>query len=493
MSNAEHSPSKPSKNPLWQRVHQLLQSAEYDSAVELLSAAQRENEENEQAVRATVLAVACQICLACCQYHAGADWFWQAYQEASGREEELRQLLVVILELVDTSGLLNLSEEQARQIPIAPARINTFKHVTQMAVERLNLWQHIQNLVGWHFTPRPTEQEVPPESFERPTEPVVPEVEDLAALPLQKTETSIPIPIETIEVLVPPLIEEIKGTPEEFSIEEIFLLSSSVDKSQEEQSLPSLIVYCLGVFRVYRNDEPIQEWISIKGKSIFKYLVTHRKHPIAKEVLMELFWPEIDPDAARNNLNVAIYGLRRSFRKGCPDISHILFQDGCYLLNPELEIWVDVEAFREHFNAGLNFERRGEVASAINEYRAADALYQDEFLVEDRYEEWLLPQRQSLQDDYLDLLNRLSCFYLDQKDYNACIPVCNKILVVDSCREDAHCRLMCCYSQQGQGHLAVRQYYSCVEALAQELDIGPSQPTVELYHEIREKRLFKLN
>jgi DNA-binding SARP family transcriptional activator len=55
---------------------------------------------------------------------------------------------------------------------------------------------------------------------------------------------------------------------------------------------------------VYLDDQPIEDWPSSKGKSIFKYLVAHRERPVAKEVLMEVFWPGARPDAARNNLNV---------------------------------------------------------------------------------------------------------------------------------------------------------------------------------------------
>ncbi|MBN1583616.1 MAG: winged helix-turn-helix domain-containing protein [Anaerolineae bacterium] len=87
---------------------------------------------------------------------------------------------------------------------------------------------------------------------------------------------------------------------------------------------PSLVIYCLGPFRAYQDDQPVTDWPSSKGKSIFKYLITHREHPVAKDILMELFWPGSSPDSARNNLNVAIYGLRQALRKVRPSFSHVL-------------------------------------------------------------------------------------------------------------------------------------------------------------------------
>jgi DNA-binding SARP family transcriptional activator len=207
---------------------------------------------------------------------------------------------------------------------------------------------------------------------------------------------------------------------------------------------------------------------------------------VAKEVLMDLFWPEAPPEAARNNLNVAVYGLRQALHEGKPDISHILFQDDFYLLNPELQIWVDIEAFEQHFRSGQYLERRSDMAGAVHAYRAAEALYQGDLLEEDRYEDWLVPQRQSLQDDYLHLLDRLSRYYLDRGEYDACITLCGKMLTIDPGWEEAHPRLMRCYSRQGQRYPALRQYHLCVETLKNDLDMPPTPETTTLYEQIRQ-------
>jgi DNA-binding SARP family transcriptional activator len=236
---------------------------------------------------------------------------------------------------------------------------------------------------------------------------------------------------------------------------------------------------------VYQDDQPVEEWPSSKGKSIFKYLVTHRERPVVKEILMELFWPDMHPDAARNNLNVAIYGLRQALHQDRPAYSHVLFRDDCYLLNPSLCIWVDCEAFEEHCAAAGRLEERGDIIAAMHECRTAETLYGGEFLEEDRYEDWPMSRRQRLQNSYLGLLDRLGQFCYDQGDDVACIALCLKILAVDSCHEEAHRRLMRCYSRQGQPYLALRQYHVCVEQLREELDAAPMEETTALYEQIR--------
>jgi len=184
-------------------------------------------------------------------------------------------------------------------------------------------------------------------------------------------------------------------------------------------------------------------------------------------------------------LNVAIHGLRQALRAARPDFPYILFQNGQYLLNPDTAVWVDFEQFVQRYEAGQRLERRGKLAEALSEYETAECLYQGDFLEEDRYEDWPIPQRERLRDSYLMILDRLSRYYLEEKKYGTCIQLCQKILVKDECREDIHRRLMRCYSPQGQRNLALRQYNMCVEALTRVLDVSPTQETVALYQQIR--------
>jgi len=258
-------------------------------------------------------------------------------------------------------------------------------------------------------------------------------------------------------------------------------------KPDEEQEAgpPSLIVYCLGQFRVYQDDKLTTDWPSGKGKSIFKYMIANRQRPIAKDVLMDLFWRGADPDAARNNLNVAIYGLRQALRARRPDFSHILFQDDHYLLNPSMAVWVDAEEFLAHCERGRKLEKEKRAAPAAAEYEVAEGLYQGDFLEEDLYEDWPTLQREGLRDSYLVILEQLSRHYLESQRYAVCIHLCQRILAKDDCREDAHRRLMRCYCRQGQPYLALRQYHLCAETLQKELEVPPMAETLALYEHIR--------
>ncbi|MCB8979457.1 MAG: winged helix-turn-helix domain-containing protein [Ardenticatenaceae bacterium] len=256
--------------------------------------------------------------------------------------------------------------------------------------------------------------------------------------------------------------------------------------SPSKANCPQLTIYCLGSFRAYEDEHPIDEWPSRKGKAIFKYLLLHRQQRITKDVLMAQFWPESAADAARNNLNVAIYGLRQALRNGYPDFSHVLFQDDCYFLNPEMAVWVDVEQFTAVYRQANQLLPRGDTAVALQQFHAAEALYQGELLAEDPYEEWPAARRQQLQRQYMQVLTHLSEHYFAVEQYATCITYASKLLLVEPCHEATHCLLMRAYARQRQGYLALRQYHTCIELLAEELAAPPNPATTHLYEAIRQ-------
>jgi DNA-binding SARP family transcriptional activator len=123
----------------------------------------------------------------------------------------------------------------------------------------------------------------------------------------------------------------------------------------------------------------------------------------------------------------------------------------------------------------------------MTEYEVAIGLYNDDFLLDDPYEDWPVLTRERLRVMYLEALDRLGRIYFAQGQFAACSNLCQLMLATDNCREDAQCRLMRCYARLGQYPLALRQYQVCVEALHTELDIEPSLETTDLYERIRRR------
>ena len=263
-----------------------------------------------------------------------------------------------------------------------------------------------------------------------------------------------------------------------------YLPTKSLTNESNGVQRTSLTVHSLGPFRVFLDDQPVILTPGIKGKLLFQYLLTRRRHPIHREVLMNLFWPDLDPDAARNNLNVTLYGLRQSLRNSHTDFTPILFENHHYFLNPKFEIWSDFEVFQHCYQTGCEFERTGKNAWAARQFEAAHSLYQGDLFEEERFEEWILPLRKKYQDKYLLVLDWLGEYYLRQERYTACIHICQKLLSIDDCHEESHCRLMRCFHALGQKNLAIRQYHTCVETLAGSLGVSPMRKTQAFFQKL---------
>src|SRR4029450_6359282 len=130
---------------------------------------------------------------------------------------------------------------------------------------------------------------------------------------------------------------------------------------------------------------PLGSPVNRRARSVLKYLVLHRGRSTPRDVLMDLLWPDSGPhaavlwallwpapppQAARNNLNVAVHGLRRFLRGADERGAHVLFVDGVYPLNPELDLWVDLTEFEVHLAAGRR--RGGHLRASVRRLEAAE-------------------------------------------------------------------------------------------------------------------------
>jgi DNA-binding SARP family transcriptional activator len=204
---------------------------------------------------------------------------------------------------------------------------------------------------------------------------------------------------------------------------------------------------------------------------------------------MDTFWRDDEPESARRNLYQAIYLLRQALQQEAEDFPYVLSQNGTYTLNPDLNIWLDSEVFWVHYENGSRVKKANKLQEAATAYETADNIYSGDFLIDDPYDEWPKAHREKLRQAHLHILDCLSCYHYNQKNWAMCLTYYQRILNKDNCREDAHRGLMCVYYFQNQRHLALRQYHQCVEALQKELDVSPMPETTDLHQKIQKNQL----
>jgi DNA-binding SARP family transcriptional activator len=174
---------------------------------------------------------------------------------------------------------------------------------------------------------------------------------------------------------------------------------------------PELRIALLGAFRVSYRGRDVTDQLVGRSRSVFEYLVVTAA-PVSRDVLIELCWPGFDPERGRNNLNVAVTGIRRAF-----DWTGIVqHRAGTYRINPDVVSVVDVRAFLDQLQEAHRLDRAGERAAAIEAYRTAIELHTGELLTEERYTDWVAPHRAFVQHAHLDAIKRLTLLCLDAGD-----------------------------------------------------------------------------
>ncbi len=249
------------------------------------------------------------------------------------------------------------------------------------------------------------------------------------------------------------------------------------------ETQPELRLFCFGAFEVYLDTHRLSQRRTGKGPAILKYLAARPRHPVQRDVLLEALWPNTEPQVANNRLKAAIHHLRQTF--GERPYDYVIFRDGCYLLNPDLRVWTDIEAFESHWRQGRRLERAGQMEAAVPFYVEAEALYRGDYLTEDPFAEWTLMRREELKDIYLTIVDKLSRYWYRTGEREKAGEGWKKILGRDPWREDAYRQLMVCLAGSGQRGQALRWYEVCVQALQEQLGIEPEPETTALADRLR--------
>jgi DNA-binding SARP family transcriptional activator len=214
------------------------------------------------------------------------------------------------------------------------------------------------------------------------------------------------------------------------------------------------------------------------GALLLAYLLFNHSKPIHKQRIIDRFWPDSTHDAARNCLNSTVFGLRRAFNDVAPNQSIIIFQNEHYAIHPDWRIETDADAFQGHWRNARDIERTQGLKAAMPHFTALIALHKDDFLVNFPNIEWALGERDTFRERYLQVLQHVADFNLNDKNYVAAIEYYQEILKSDDCLEEIHCKLMTCYTALKMKDRAMRQYKRCVDTL-KKVQLSPSRETYE--------------
>ena len=243
-----------------------------------------------------------------------------------------------------------------------------------------------------------------------------------------------------------------------------------------------LRIELLGGFRIACGADEIPDdgWRLAKARSLVKIVALAPSQSIHREQLVDLLWPELDPDAGSNNLHQALHVARRTLGALFPETkpNRILrLQRGVLSLEPPAPLWIDAESFERE---ARELQSTDDPASF---YPTLD-IYRGDLLPDDLYEDWAAERRIALHEQYLSLLDRLAALHRARYEATPAIDALRRVVAIEPDREEAHRGLMELYALTGRRQQAIRQYERAREILERELELEPEPETDDLYDAI---------
>ncbi|MDN5861591.1 MAG: hypothetical protein L0H84_23565 [Pseudonocardia sp.] len=245
-----------------------------------------------------------------------------------------------------------------------------------------------------------------------------------------------------------------------------------------------VVASLLGGCRIAIDGRQVDTASSRRTRGVLAYLLIHRAMPLPRDVLMDAFWPEADPSAARNRLHVALSGVRQALREVCPEPVVQRHYD-TYSLSSTVDVCLDVERFEAACRTAGRAEAGGDLAGAARGYELACQLYAGDLLPGDPYLEWAVPVRERLRWTAVQAQSALMELYVRRGEYGPGAVLGRAVLAIDPANEAVHRALMRSFALTGQRHLALAQYQRLTRILWRTFRVGPSAESTAVYEALR--------
>ncbi|HEY7538151.1 MAG TPA: AAA family ATPase [Gaiellaceae bacterium] len=249
---------------------------------------------------------------------------------------------------------------------------------------------------------------------------------------------------------------------------------------------PPLSIALLGPPVIEVDGRPL-EVDTRKATALLAYLAIEG-HPVRRDTIAALLWPETDPERARSALRRTLSTLRSALGGRFVDADRELVSFG----GPGIRLDV-AELRRLLAECETHGHGPGETCPrCVEPLRAAVALDRGPFLsgfgLRDsvEFDDWLGVTTDALRREVAGALDRLAEALAAAGDSAGAIAAARRRLALDPLHEPAHRQLIRVYAESGDRSAALEQYRECVRVLDRELGVRPLDETTALYHAVLE-------
>lgn len=235
----------------------------------------------------------------------------------------------------------------------------------------------------------------------------------------------------------------------------------------------------LGQFKITDDDGKdldLKTLRSRKARDLLRYFVVFHRRKVPSELLCEIFWPGMEEQYARRNLQTAVCSIRRFLKKDM-----LSFQDGTYCFDKDGNVTIDAEEFEKltlKAKVCKNDEERSELLKeAVQEYR-------DDMMPDCVYQDWIAQMREHYKDLFIDDLLELIKLYGKKGEQTEVLDLSRRLLSKDPFNETACLSYMKALLKLGR-ELEALHFYECFSnKMERELGILPSQELKNFHDEL---------
>jgi len=234
------------------------------------------------------------------------------------------------------------------------------------------------------------------------------------------------------------------------------------------QAAVDLQVFSLGQNYVMLDGRLIDSWEGHLPRLLFFFALD--RPMVTRSEICAAFWPELRLEQAVNVFHVT----KRRLHKALDKLA-LVHDDNFYRVNPELNIYYDIDEFVELLVQGRN----PATPKPFEVWKKVVNLYKGSFL-QGHEDAWVQSRRASFRAGYLEALSAMATTFINREQRELALKLYLQALEEDNTREDIHREVMNLYQQLGRGSEAVA-HFNEMEVNFQQRKQPLSSETIRLY------------
>lgn len=273
-------------------------------------------------------------------------------------------------------------------------------------------------------------------------------------------------------LLKPVKLERLKKT-----LQRMDRSNTGFDLDRLAEQNQSLQIRMLGHFQMILQGKllPPLRWRTARAQELFLYMLQCRGQFIRKSTLIELLWPEYEPNRAYSLLYTVIYHIRKTLEEYEEYFSLSNSVDG-YILNLN-NVLLDVEEWENFILSSVTL-----TSKTIGSYVEYMKLFKDDYLKEYDYW-WAESERQRLKMLWLRTSFRMAEWYMSNNQQPKAVEKYLEVCHQHPIAEEAHFALMKIFAANKNSLAVHRQYRLLVAILLEEFNEQPSTYITDWYND----------